>query len=154
MSNPSDLPYNLRSHIGTDFSEPEEVVLSSTEFRRAQDLYQHAKRHITQAMQPTELAYLKLQPPLGAEIADFLNENGEVERARPRINYNPVTKCLWIRIMPNRVQDCQQCWLKKETFQWTRSGIMSDDEYLNFHPLVGTSKFLITYNYTHFSNKS
>ena len=45
--------------------------------------------------------YLNLHPPLGAEIANFLNGNGEIEVASPRIcqYIRRVVYCMDIRDM-------------------------------------------------------
>ncbi|EEP80896.1 predicted protein [Uncinocarpus reesii 1704] len=74
---------------------------------------------------PSDLTFQNITPSTGFRIATSFVEDPEIERAHPRISYNPLTQALTARVMPTLVDDCHQEWLSNELLDMVLAGFMT-----------------------------
>ncbi|KAH1280846.1 hypothetical protein KXX16_001400 [Aspergillus fumigatus] len=89
----------------------------------------------------TEIVYEDVAPEDGDLITRSLAESAVVEQHSARINFNSLTKTLWVRVFPTELHDVQQRWMRFTSSEWRASGLLNtaEDELLDLG--VGTSMF-------------
>ncbi|KAH1349046.1 hypothetical protein KXW35_003628 [Aspergillus fumigatus] len=87
----------------------------------------------------TEIVYEDVAPEDGDLITRSLAESAVVEQHSARINFNSLTKTLWVRVFPTELHDVQQRWMRFTSSEWRASGLLNtaEDELLDLG--VGTS---------------
>ncbi|EFE41463.1 hypothetical protein TRV_03822 [Trichophyton verrucosum HKI 0517] len=128
MSSVTGPTRSLRSNTNLPAEEPS-----------AQKLFNNIRNEILNTNHSTDLTFQNISPSAGFQIATSFSEDPEIERALPRISYNPLTKVLTARVMPTTVQDCHQEWLSNELLDMVMAGFLTVAEREELRLRVGTS---------------
>ncbi|OXV07090.1 hypothetical protein Egran_05145 [Elaphomyces granulatus] len=75
-----------------------------------------------------ELVYCNVNPTDGQVIAESLKADSIFERSRGRINYNPVTEVLRVKIMTSEIHEAPVRWLNTEFGHMMRTGWLTAGE--------------------------
>ncbi|KAM5447896.1 hypothetical protein MaudCBS49596_005691 [Microsporum audouinii] len=105
----------------------------------AQKLFNNIRKVILNTNHPADLTFQNIPPSTGFQIATSFSEDPEIERALPRISYNPLTQALTARVMPTVVHDCHQEWLSNELLDMVVVGFLTVAERKELNLRVGTS---------------
>ncbi|KAF3895011.1 hypothetical protein GTR04_4017 [Trichophyton interdigitale] len=119
---------SLRSNTNLPAEEPS-----------AQKLFNNIRNEILNTNHSTDLTFQNISPSAGFQIATSFSEDPEIERALPRISYNPLTKVLTARVMPTTVHDCHQEWLSNELLDMVMAGFLTEAERDELRLRVGTT---------------
>ncbi|KAM5445004.1 hypothetical protein MferCBS31731_000461 [Microsporum ferrugineum] len=105
----------------------------------AQKLFNNVRKVILNTNHPADLTFQNIPPSTGFQIATSFSEDPEIERALPRISYNPLTQALTARVMPTVVHDCHQEWLSNELLDMVVVGFLTVAERKELNLRVGTT---------------
>ncbi|PGH35562.1 hypothetical protein GX50_01543 [[Emmonsia] crescens] len=105
----------------------------------AQKLFNDIRKVILNTNHPADLTFPNVPPSAGLQIATSFSEDSEIERALPRISYNPLTQVLTARVMPTTIHDCHQEWLSNELLDMVVAGFLTIAERKELNLRVGTT---------------
>ncbi|KKZ68031.1 hypothetical protein EMCG_06241 [[Emmonsia] crescens] len=105
----------------------------------AQKLFNDIRKVILNTNHSADLTFRNVPPSAGLQIATSFSEDSEIERALPRISYNPLTQVLTARVMPTTVHDCHQEWLSNELLDMVVARFLTIAERKELNLRVGTS---------------
>ncbi|KAH1547389.1 hypothetical protein LV164_003921 [Aspergillus fumigatus] len=100
----------------------------------------------------TEIVYEDVAPEDGDLMTRSLAESAVVEQHSARINFNSLTKTLWVRVFPTELHDVQQRWMRFTSSEWRASGLLNtaEDELLDLG--VGTINAVVLLKWSKTSN--